>query len=286
MQNAVEVAAAWPVNQRGMAFCGGNAVDLSATDSDAVRTCLEQVTIERNQAVTALRRAESELQRVSTALLGAQEAERKRIAHELHDSIGQTMGNVRFGISVALNLCRAGNIKGAEAMLLDLKTQAGQAIGEVRRIAMDLRPSTLDDLGIVGTLSWFFRQFRAVHPELEVAVEVAVQEGDVSGPMATAIYRVMQEACSNVARHSGATQVRSSLRQDAAAIILCVADNGRGIGIDGSMPGGRTNPGMGMRSMRDRVESTGGTFSVESVAGAGTCIRARWPRADCPAMPT
>jgi two-component system NarL family sensor kinase len=88
---------------------------------------------------------------------------------------------------------------------------------------------------------------------------------------------VIQEACSNVARHSGAAWVRASLRQDAAAIVLCVADNGRG--IDGSMQGGRANPGMGMRSMRDRIESTGGTFSVESHAGAGTCVSARWPRA-------
>jgi signal transduction histidine kinase len=223
----------------------------------------------QDQAAAALRLAESELRLVSAALLTSQEMERKRIACELHDSIGQALSTFAFGSGVALDMVRAGNMRGAEEMLLRMSCQAKQAIGEVRRIAMDLRPATLDDLGIVGTLSWFFREFRSVHPDLRVIVDIDVTESDVSTNLVTAIYRVVQEACSNVVRHAGASEIRVALNRLRDSLQLRVEDNGRG--IEGS---GRQ--GMGLRSMRDRVEFSGGSFRLESGLGTGTRILAAW----------
>jgi signal transduction histidine kinase len=222
-----------------------------------------------DHTIAALRRTESELRLVSAALMSSQEMERKRIACELHDSIGQAVSTFAFGVGVALDMLHASDSDGVEEMLLRLSAQAKQTIGEVRRIAMDLRPAMLDDLGIVGTLSWFFREFRSVHPDLNVTTDVDVGEADVSATLVTAIYRVVQEACSNVVRHAGASEIRVVLKRQASSILLRVEDNGRGID-----PSGRQ--GLGLRSMRDRVEFSGGTLRVESEPGAGTRIVASW----------
>lgn len=225
---------------------------------------------------TALRHAESELRLASVALMSAQEIERKRIANELHDSVGQALGSLRFGIGIALDLMRSGNNGGAETMLENLSTQCKHAVNDVRRIAMDLRPSTLDDLGIVGTLAWFFREFRNVHPTLTVVTDITVSETDVPPNLTVPIYRIVQEACSNVVRHSGASEVQVCLRRRPDAILLRVADNGRGIGGNGPLEGA-PRQGMGLRSMRDRVEGAGGRFHLESDHGFGTRIIADWP---------
>jgi signal transduction histidine kinase len=219
--------------------------------------------------VAALRLAESELRLVSAALLSSQEMERKRIACELHDSIGQALNSIAFSSDIALDMVRSEDLRNAEEMLLRLSAQAKQAVGEVRRIAMDLRPATLDDLGIVGTLSWFFREFRSIHPELEVIVDIDVSETDVSTNLVTAIYRVVQEACSNVVRHAGASVLRVALHRVRDSLHLRIEDNGRG--IEGS-----ERQGMGLRSMRDRVQFSGGSFRLESGVGKGTSIAAAW----------
>jgi signal transduction histidine kinase len=221
------------------------------------------------QVVAALRLAESELRLVSAALLSSQEMERKRIACELHDSIGQALNSLAFGSGVALAMVRSADLHNAEEMLLRLSAQAKQAVGEVRRIAMDLRPATLDDLGIVGTLSWFLREFRSIHPDLKVIVDIDVSESEVSTSLVTAIYRVVQEACSNVVRHAGASEIRVALNRLRDSLQLRIEDNGRGMA-------GCERQGMGLRSMRDRVQFSGGSFRLESGVGKGTSIVAAW----------
>lgn len=251
-------------------------IDIDASDERATARSVGSIVEPRaanhpshDQTVAALRLAESELRLVSAALLSAQEMERKRIASELHDSIGQALDALAFGVGIALNMVRSEDLRQAEEMLQRLSDQAKQAVGEVRRIAMDLRPATLDDLGIVGTLSWFLCEFRSVHPDLEVNVDIDVSEDDVSPSLVTAIYRVVQEACSNVVRHAGASEVRVALNRFRDSLELRIEDNGRG--IEGS-----ERQGMGLRSMRDRVQFSGGSFRLESEVGKGTSIVATW----------
>jgi signal transduction histidine kinase len=228
--------------------------------------------------VATLQGARAELRSDTAALLSAQESERQRIANELHDSIGQTVGNLRFGIALALEMVRAGDSLGAEEMLFGLGSQAKLAVDEVRRISMDLRPATLDDLGIVRTLSWFFREFGRVHPDLAIATVIAIEEIDVPAVLATAIYRVVQEACNNIVRHAQASAIQVTLKRLDGAIHLRIEDNGQGIvGADQRCP---ALNGLGLRSMRDRVEFLGGCFCLETELGCGTCIVANWPVAD------
>lgn len=217
-----------------------------------------------------------EARRLTAELLTAHESERKRVADELHDSIGQQISNLRFGIGCVLAMLREGNATGAAEMLNSLDGHAKLAIDEVRRIAMDLRPAMLDDLGLVRTLSWFFRELRRVHPELAIDTEIAIDEEDVTDRQSIAIYRVVQEGCSNAIRHSGTRAIRVTLARIDGVLHLRIEDKGDGfVWADD----GHTNGcgGQGLRSMRDRVETTGGIFSLFSKVGAGTSIVANWP---------
>ncbi len=238
---------------------------------------LEQASERQQQAATALKRSESELRLVSAALLTMQEIERKRIATELHDSIGQSLSAVNFGVGVALDTARSGNSPATCDMLDKLAAQMRETIAEVRRIAMDLRPATLDDLGIVGTLSWFFREFRGIHPGLALVTEVALFEEDVPAALRTTIFRIVQEALNNVVKHARATAVRISLRRSDGEIQLGVADDGCGVRSTGTVSAGVSGSGMGLMGMRDRAESSGGRFRLDSEPGNGTRIQAAWP---------
>jgi signal transduction histidine kinase len=219
---------------------------------------------------------ETQLSRSLTAeLLNSQEKERRRIAGELHDSIGQSVGSLHFGIGVALELVRAGRISDAENLLSCLGGQAKQTIEEIRRIAMDLRPATLDDFGIVRTLSWFFREFHRVHPALTVSTNIAIKETDIPVTLATPIYRVIQESCNNVVRHSRASRLEVSLLRLTCSIQLRIEDNGQGLHEQDLID--TDHHGLGLRSMRNRVELSGGCFFLEGDTGNGTCIIANWP---------
>lgn len=214
-----------------------------------------------------------ESRRRSAELLSAQEAERKRIANELHDSIGLQVSNLRFGIVCALGMIRQGDSPGAEEMLNTLDSHAKLAVDEVRRIAMDLRPSMLDDLGLVRTLSWFFRELRSVHPELAIKTDITIDESDVTERQSIAIFRVVQEGCNNAIRHSGTNEIQVALIRIDGVLHLRIED--KGDGFDGADDGNTT--GCGLRSMQDRVEATGGVYSLFSEVGSGTCIVANWP---------
>jgi signal transduction histidine kinase len=236
----------------------------------------EQSNAQFLRADAALRRTESELRLLAAALMTMQETERKRIATDLHDSIGQSLSALRFGISVALDGVRSGHVDMASEMLGKLSEQVRLAIGEVRRIAMDLRPATLDDLGIVGTLSWFFREFRTIHPNLTLLTNVTLDEIDVAPALRTTIFRVVQEAVNNVVKHAKAKELRVDLGREGAEISLIVEDDGHGFDV-ADPHSNTTGSGMGLNGMRDRVEYSGGTFQCDSEPNRGTTIVAKWP---------
>lgn len=222
-------------------------------------------------------RLKSELKLANAALVTSQEMDRKRMASELHDSIGQSLNAISFGIGVALEQMRKGEGDKATAMLETLRTQVRQLLDEVRRIALDLRPAMLDDLGIIGTLSWFFRQFRSVYPGVKLVTVIEANEDQVPETLRTPIYRVIQEASSNVLKHSGASEFHVALRHVPHRIELAVHDNGRGFAVpqdSSQIVGGRS--GIGLAGMRNRVEFSGGEFFLKSSPGTGTQIRALW----------
>jgi len=245
----------------------------------AVVTVDDVSAIKRTEA--ALRQSESELHLLSSQLLTAQEMERKRIASELHDSIGASLSGIKFGLEQAIQSMPAGEFEQSRTMLRSLVQMMKDTMGEVRRISMDLRPASLDDLGLIATLSWFFREFGVIHPHLRVVKDVDVREAEVTPSLKTVIFRVVQEGVNNVVKHAGSDELRLRLKRRGREIELVLEDRGCGFDPAAVLPGGEGSMrGFGLNTMRERVEMSGGTFSLTSRPGAGTRLQARWPLRD------
>ncbi len=156
-------------------------------------------------------------------------------------------------------------------------------VDEVRTIQKDLRPSLLDDLGIVATIGSFCREFQAIYADISIQKDISVEDHEVPEPGKTAIYRILQEAMNNVAKHSHAGEVRIRLgKSSEGGLEFAVEDDGLGFdpGMAHALPGGS---GVGLSSMRERAELSGGTFSILSAPGSGTIIRTLWPQPNTPA---
>ncbi len=238
---------------------------------------LKQQIEERERTEEALRESENQLRHLSFQLLSAQENERKSVAQELHDSIGQTLAAIKFGTEKAIEQLNERAWKTTKQPLEAVISMVQNGIEEVRRIQMDLRPSTLDDLGILATISWFCREFQTIYSEIHVEQQIDIQEDDVPDPLKTIIYRVLQEALNNVAKHSGADLVRLSLRRANGEIKLTIEDNGLGFDLEDVLSVESSKRGIGVSSMKERIELSGGSFAIESAPGAGTTIRGAWP---------
>lgn len=232
---------------------------------------------ERRHAEEALRRSENELRLLSAQLLTAEEKERKRIASELHDGIGQSLSAIKFSMEDGMRMVAGGAVEEGMRHLERMVPKMQAAIEEVRRISMDLRPSTLDDLGIVATLSWFCREFQAVYRSIHIEKEIGLQESDVPSALKTVIYRIFQEAMNNIAKYGQTEFVNVSLKKENGAIELTIEDNGIGFAPAEVILEARSPRGLGLASMRERAEFSGGTYSIQSAKGKGTIVRASWP---------
>ena len=230
----------------------------------------------RRRAEEALRKSDKELRVLSNQLLSAEEKERKRIARELHDSIGQALSAIKFSVENALRELRdAANpidLGSLEAVIpLTQKT-----IEEVRRIVKDLRPSILDDLGILATIKWFCREFQNVCAGIRIETAIDIEESDIPLYLKTTIYRIMQEALNNVAKHSKANLVCLQLQKTKTGIHLTIQDNGQGFNLNQAMDIQTSLRGFGLASMRERAEMSGARFKINSEAQSGTKIKVVW----------
>jgi signal transduction histidine kinase len=138
---------------------------------------------------------------------------------------------------------------------------------------MDLRPSMLDDLGIVATLEWFCREYQETWPEIELCKVVNIKEADLDDALKVVIFRIMQEALNNISKHARATQVKIALKQRDGKLRLRIRDNGRGFDTENAY---RLNTGLGLMSMRERAEVSGAVFDIRSNPDKGTLIEVLW----------
>lgn len=232
---------------------------------------------ERSQARVALLNSEQQLRRLSSQLLRAQEEERKRIARELHDSIGQSLAALKFSVeNVQCTLLR--DEKDAALHLLGgLVPQIQQVMEEARRIYMGLRPSVLDDLGIIATIGWCCREFQKTYPETRIETHIRISEDEVSEALKIVIFRIIQEALNNISKHSRAQTASLTLARTPAALRLSIQDDG--VGFEPQVAAANDDParGMGIKGMKERTELSGGIFRLSSKPGKGTTVNASWP---------
>ncbi|HSL97640.1 MAG TPA: ATP-binding protein [Candidatus Deferrimicrobiaceae bacterium] len=229
---------------------------------------------ERNRQLDALNRIRRQL---LAKTITAQEEERKRLARDLHDDSAQTLTAVLMTLKAAEDGLPERSIE-ARAALVRSRTQLEMALREIRKAIVDLRPSALDDLGLGAAV----RAYADDHLRplgIDVALRVVGDERRATGSEATAIFRIVQEAVSNAARHAAARHVRIRLEFRASDMVALVEDDGAGFEPDALPEPDQSGRGLGLLGMRERAELFGGTLTVESRAGGGTRIRARLPYA-------
>jgi signal transduction histidine kinase len=227
---------------------------------------LETETAGRYQEIAVAR---AELKQLSARLVEAQEEERRSISRELHDEVGQSLTGVLVEMANLSHRIRAGDLAAVEAKANELKKLVEDAVGVVRNMALLLRPSMLDDLGLVPALQW---QAREVSKRTGVRVRVAAEgvSEDLPEEHKTCIYRIVQEALHNCVQHAGAHIVKVTVRQEADRILLEIHDDGKGFNA-------REERGMGLLGIQERVSYLGGTFLVESSPGKGALLSVALP---------
>lgn len=214
--------------------------------------------------------ADAKLRELTQRVLDAQEEERGRVARELHDGISQILVGVKYALDVALRRTRKGEANAAEPLQKGIDN-LNTAITEVRRISRDLRPGVLDDLGLgpaIKSLSEDFRSRTGIRTDFDTVVFRNRLDQDAK----IALYRIAQEALTNVERHAQATEVKIDLRGHRDGATLRIEDNGRGFETGGKE--GRT--GIGLRNMQERIDQLGGSLRVLSTP-KGTLIEAQVP---------
>ena len=223
-------------------------------------------------------RGRSELRDLSARLVGAQESERKHISQELHDEVGQALTaviiNADFITAEFGDDCPPEMVK----RLHDISNLARVTLQQIRGLSMKLRPAMLDELGLISTMRWFVEQF-AARSEISIDLHFSdeVEEQRFGAEIETALYRVLQEALTNVARHADATVVTVRLARTADTLRLSIEDDGQGFdptAVDGKRTGGF---GLGLLGMRERVAGIGGTLFLDSEVGAGTRLEIEVP---------
>ena len=246
--------------------------------SDSVGiVCVAQDNMERKRAEEMLQKSARELRLLSSRILDAQENERKRVARELHDGIGQALTGIKFAIENGVRRLKETETAPQFKVLDDIIPLIQATVDETRRIAMGLRPSTLDDIGISETIYWFCQQYENIYKNIRILKLIVVEEDQIPESLKTVIFRVLQESLNNVAKHSGADRVQLSLQQQDDTVTLIVEDNGGGFDTEKPLPQDASERGFGLSSMRERIELSGGIFTLQSVPGQGTRISALWP---------
>jgi signal transduction histidine kinase len=243
----------------------------------AVNRALQELRekVEHKRADEELKESQKKLRYLSSELLTAQEKERKRIAGELHDSIAASLSAIKFSIEKIVGQTKEDGPTKAE--LRDLISRIQQVNEETRRIMADLRPSVLDDLGIVPAINWFCREFQKTYSTVSIGKKIDIEESDVPDPLRTPIFRIFQEALNNIAKHSKAKFVELSLLKSNQRIELSIRDNGEGFDLGAQALAEDSKRGLGLISMRERAELSGGSLGIESIKGKGTVIHASWP---------
>ncbi|WP_423383223.1 PAS domain-containing protein [Burkholderia sp. LMG 32019] len=229
---------------------------------------------DRRRAEEQLRESREELKRLSASILRAREEEKARIARELHDDLGQQLTALKMVTAVLDNKLKGAEAGSPEAMVGNLYSMIDQIVVSVRRIAADLRPRMLDDLGLVPAVDWLIEDFSSRYG-IRVVRRIDANQIAFNRESATAVFRMVQEALTNSARHSGATEVAIGIRRDEPHCIVTIGDNGRGANSD-------VRPGLksfGLLGMRERAERLGGELQIETAPGRGFTVTIVMPLA-------
>ncbi|MBI2875307.1 MAG: PAS domain S-box protein [Candidatus Tectomicrobia bacterium] len=242
---------------------------LETSEGRVVLSVVRDIT-ERKRAEEALREYAERLQTLSHRLVEVQEAERRHLARELHDEIGQLLTGLKLTLEMSLRLSAdayQASLREAEALVQDL-------MGRVRQLSLDLRPAMLDDLGLLPTLLWHFERYTDQTRIRVVFRHIGLDGRRFSSGVETTTYRLVQEALTNVARHAGVSEVNVRLWADQEMLSVQIEDRGGGFDPEATLS---AHLSSGLAGMRERVRLLGGHLTVESTPGKRTCVTVELP---------
>ena len=218
-------------------------------------------------------RINKSLQELSRKVLSAQEDERKYLAKELHDSIGASLTAIKLSLERKLEAMKKGSTV-EDIPVEDIISMVQRTIRETKRMQMALRPPILDDLGIFTAIRSLCREFHRANPSVDIQPTFHAEEQEIPEHLKIVIYRISQEALNNIIKHSHADKVSITASRDKEDLELLIEDNGSGFDLREVIEEAR---GMGIASMKERAQYSGGAFSLISKKGKGTVIRVSWP---------
>ena len=225
--------------------------------------------------ITDEARAGDEMRKLSQELMHARDAERRHMARELHESAGQTLAALKMNLA-RLDEELPENCEKGRELVRSSRELADSAVREVRTISYLMHPPMLDESRLNSALRWFARGF-SDRSKIRVDVDIAEDFGRQPKEIETTIFRVVQEALTNVHRYSGSRTASIRLRRDPESICVEIQDAGCGIQFTGSSGQMQISPGVGIAGMRERIKELEGTFQIESAPGQGTTIRTVLP---------
>ncbi|MFD1953937.1 sensor histidine kinase [Paenibacillus thailandensis] len=231
---------------------------------------LEYLSGDLNQVTRILESARTR-QLIGLKIILAQEEERKRIAREIHDGPAQSLANIVLRTEIAERMLMKQEFQMVQDELIDLKGQVRAGLEELRKIIFNLRPMTLDDLGLVPTLRKFVQDFEE-RTRIHTAFDLKGKEFRLPSAMEAAIYRLVQEAYSNAHKHSNASHVLLEMQYHAGQIVIIVEDNGVGFNLKLLEEPEYHNTHFGLVGMKERVELVEGRMDIDSKPGHGTKV--------------
>ena len=215
-------------------------------------------------------RAEEELRRLSHRLVEVQETERRNIARELHDEIGQIL----TGLKLALEMAALQPPEAMKEKLVQPQALVNELMGRVRDLSLDLRPAMLDDLGLLHALLWHFERYTSQTGIRVVFKHSGIEDGRFGAGIETAAYRIVQEALTNVARYAKVSEVKVGISTDAESLSVLIEDHGGGFVPSEALASPSSS---GLAGMRERAQLLSGRLVIESAAGEGTRVSALLP---------
>jgi two-component system NarL family sensor kinase len=218
--------------------------------------------------------APGQLRGLAISLMQRREGERLNVSQRLHDDLAPTLAMAKYLVEDAAQRSARGEYGDAGELLGQAAVSLRHVIAELSNISNALRPRLLDDLGLLPALEWYGRGFEEAHPGITMLRLLSAPERSVPDELKVDVFRVVQEALGNVARHSQASIVRLSLVEEDGELRLAIEDNGRG--FDAAFAFQSSQPAVGLLSMRKRIRATGGRFTLESRPQRGTRVAGAW----------
>ena len=213
------------------------------------------------------------LHQLANKLIHTEETERKRISSELHDSVGQILAALKYQVeSVVMESKKSPRIRKNDIILEDILNNVTFALSELRRISVELRPSVLEELGLLMTLKWFSMEYNKVYTNLKVHLQLDITESEIPDENKATMYRIIQESMNNAAKHSNASNIYVCITKTDNGLLLKIIDDGSGFNVKKLKKGS----GLGLNTMEERALKSNATFDIISSKKSGTEINIFW----------